>query len=131
MSLGKEQNSVLQEIRLERKRDNELGEGGQRPSHHTNHTLQVPEWKLKMHHQISFACVTPGRCSSYCALVLPSHCFFFTGPALLPLGIKEGSRKVGAKIVLTSGRRGSGSDGDLENPTEQATCSFNRYFSFA
>ena len=51
MSPRKEQNSVLQEIRLGRKRVNHLGEGSQRPSHPVKHAAssKCHSRKMKMH----------------------------------------------------------------------------------
>ena len=52
MSPRKEQNSVLQKIRLERKRVNHLGEGSQRPSHPMKHvaSCKCHSRKMKMYH---------------------------------------------------------------------------------
>lgn len=120
MSLRKEQNGVLQEIRLERKRVNELGEGSQRPSHHRNlASCKRHSGKMKTHPCVSFA-----------GFLMPfSH--WFSLALLSWLLIPKRSWRVGDRMVLTSGRRGSMYDGDPESPAGQSTCPCSRVFSFS
>lgn len=69
-SLGKEQDGVLKEIRPERKRDKELGEGGGDPAHAARAPRVCPGKRKPP--QVSFACFSPGGCAS-CPPCCPSQ----------------------------------------------------------